>query len=388
MEAQQIYTVMRQANDLMREEQYEEALELLGSLEEEADPADDLAGMICFMKGCAYLQLEQDEQAHLCLGQALELGLVHKQLYLNLGIIKSRLGNVRQAEQMYRQAAELDPVDALPLNRIILLRLGRGDFDGAEAVMDELMHRNPELVDGYHHKADLLLGTGHPAEALALLDSVEPRFLANTLYVYDRCRALRRVGRAEEALAYLKDRESVFREDTDRVLFKKQQASLLVDLKRYEEAVPLWQELYDLYGDRQAGMALAAQALGEQNGQTLLAIAEAMTATETYDDSHYMCLYYRVLARQMLGDEEGKRAALMEAARQLDELGDEPRGMKFRTLRATVRAELGRYEEAIADLDALTALVKKTDVSQQSKESLAQIEEMRRSIEGRMNSFA
>ena len=174
MDAQQIYTVMIQANDLMREAHYEEALELLNTLDVEGE----LAGMISFMKGSAYLQLEQDEQAHLCFGAALEQGLIHKQLYINFGIVKSRMGNLLQAEQMFRQAAELDPTDALPLNRIILLRLGRGDFDGAEATMDELMRRNPELVDGYHHQADLLLGTARAAEALELLDSVEPRFAA------------------------------------------------------------------------------------------------------------------------------------------------------------------------------------------------------------------
>ena len=383
MDAQQIYTIMIQANDLMREAHYEEALELLNTLDVEGE----LAGMISFMKGSAYLQLEQDEQAHLCFGEALEHGLIHKQLYINFGIVKSRMGNLLQAEQMFRQAAELDPTDALPLNRIILLRLGRGDFDGAEATMDELMRRNPELVDGYHHKADLLLGTARAAEALELLDSVEPRFSAVPLYVYDRCRALRRVGRAEEALAYLKDREEIFREDTEILLLKKQQATLLVDLKRYEEAVPLWRQMYDLYGDRQAGMALAAQALTEQDAQTLLAIAEEMTATETYDDSHYMCLYYKVLALRQLGREEETRQALLQASEQLDELGDDPRGMKFRSLRATIRTELGRYEDALADLDSLIALVRREGDAAQVEHTLAQLEELKESVQTRMNSF-
>lgn len=383
MEAKQIYAIIAQANDLMREAHYEEALEVLNTLDVEGD----LAGMVSFMKGSACLQLEQDEQAHLYFGQALDQGLIHKQLYINFGIVKGRMGKPLQAEQMFRQAAELDPTDALPLNRIILLRLGRGDFDGAEATMDELMRRNPELVDGYHHKADLLLGTGRAAEALELLEGVEFRFSANPLYVYDRCRALRRVGRAEEALAYLEERKEVFREDTEIVLLKKQQASLLVDLKRYGEAVPLWRQLYDLYGDRQAGMALAAQALSENDPETLLTVAEEMTATETYDDSHYMCLYYKVMALRQLGREEEMHQALLRASEQLDALGDDPRGIKFRTLRSTIRTELGRYEDALADLDSLIALIRREGSADQAEHTLAQLEALKENVQSRMNSF-
>ena len=195
------------------------------------------------------------------------------------------------------------------------------------------------------------------------------------------------MGRAEEALAYLKDREEIFREDTEILLLKKQQATLLVDLKRYEEAVPLWRQMYDLYGDRQAGMALAAQALTEQDAQTLLTIAEEMTATETYDDSHYMCLYYKVLALRQLGREEETRQALLQASEQLDELDDDPRGMKFRSLRATIRTELGRYEDALADLDSLIALVRREGDAAQVEHTLAQLEELKESVQTRMSSF-
>lgn len=383
MDAKQIYPLMVQANDLMREEHYEEALEVLDTIQGD----QDAAGLVSYMKGCACMQLGQDEQAHIHFGKALELGVATKELYINFGIIKTHMGNFMQAEQMFRQAAELDPVDALPLNRIILLRLSRSDFDGAEAVMDELMHRNPELVDGYHHKADLLLGTGRVEEALTMLESVKSRFSANSLYIYDLCKALRRAGRAQEALDYLKERESLFREDTDIVLLKKQQASLLVDLERYDEAEPLWQQLYELYGDRQAGMALAAQALGRKDAQGLLKIAQEMLDAQTFDDSHYMCLYYKLLALRQLGDQEAVKEALQQAAEQLDELGDDLTGMRFRSLRANVRMELGRYEEALADVESLIALSGKETDPARAQEMRAQMEQLKETIQKHMNSF-
>ena len=124
---EQMKKMLVQANDLMKEEHFDEALELLNTLDSESE----LGGVIDYMKGCSFLQLEQDEQAHLCFGAALDKGFVRKELYINFAIVKTRMGKYLQAEQLFRQAADLDPVDALPLNRIILLRLGRGDFDGA-----------------------------------------------------------------------------------------------------------------------------------------------------------------------------------------------------------------------------------------------------------------
>lgn len=382
MEMEQMKKMLVQANDLMKEEHFDEALELLNTLDSESE----LGGVIDYMKGCSFLQLEQDEQAHLCFGAALDKGFVRKELYINFAIVKTRMGKYLQAEQLFRQAADLDPVDALPLNRIILLRLGRGDFDGAETVMDELMRRNPELVDGYHHKADLLLGTGRPMEALKLLAGVEARFSANTLYIYDLCRALRRTGHAEEALTYLKEHAEAFREPSDAILLLKQKASLLVDLKRMEEAVPIWQQLYDLYGDRQAGMALAAEAMGKDDMETLARIADEMTEPGVEDDGHYMCLYYKVLALRRMGDEAGAKEALQAAAEQFDQLGDDRKGVQFRSLRATIRADLGRYEEALADVDSLIQLLEKSE-DEKAAASVKQLNEMKDSIRERMNSF-
>ena len=379
---EQMKKMLVQANDLMKEEHFDEALELLNTLDSESE----LGGVIDYMKGCSFLQLEQDEQAHLCFGAALDKGFVRKELYINFAIVKTRMGKYLQAEQLFRQAADLDPVDALPLNRIILLRLGRGDFDGAETVMDELMRRNPELVDGYHHKADLLLGTGRPMEALKLLAGVEARFSANTLYIYDLCRALRRTGHAEEALTYLKEHAEAFREPSDAILLLKQKASLLVDLKHMEEAVPIWQQLYDLYGDRQAGMALAAEAMGKDDMETLARIADEMTEPGVEDDSHYMCLYYKVLALRRMGDEAGAKEALQTAAEQFDQLGDDRKGVQFRSLRATIRADLGRYEEALADVDSLIQLLEKSE-DEKAAASVKQLNEMKDSIRERMNSF-
>ena len=156
---------VRQSNAMLRENRCDEALTLLNTL-----PADaEEAGVINYVKGNVYLQMGQDEQAHLCYAEALKKGFVHKNLYLNFGMVKARMRRIRDAEAMFRQAADLDVSDPLPLNQIVFLYLGIGEFNKAGRAMDELTERFPELIDGYHHKADLLLGTGETKAALKLL---------------------------------------------------------------------------------------------------------------------------------------------------------------------------------------------------------------------------
>ena len=384
MEKEQILAAVRQANTLLREKKYTEALELLDQL----DAGGEEGGLVCFMRGNAHMMLQEDQQAHLAYAEALNRGFCDKQLFINFGVVKSRLGNLLQAEMLLRQAADLDPTDALPLNRILLLRLARRDFEGAEAVMDELMRRNPELVDGYHHKADLLLGTGRAQEALDLLAGVAERFSSNSLYLYDLCRAMRRCGRTEKALELLEERRDVFATELEAQLYKKQKAHLLVDLGRYDEALPLWRELYDRFGDRQSDLALAADALAREDMAALYQIACEMIEPQVNDDSHYLCLYYRALALKQLGDEAAAREAFAQASAQFDELEEGRAGTQLRGLRATIRMELGRYEDALRDLDGLERTIRDAGgTPEETRRALAGLEELRQLTRERMNSF-
>ena len=375
---------VQQANALLRENRCDEALTLLNTL-----PADaEQAGIINYVKGNTFAAMGQDEQAHLCYAEALKQGFVHKRLYINFGMVKARMRRIRDAEAMFRQAADLDVSDPLPLNQIVFLYLGLGDFAKAGRAMDELTERFPELIDGYHHKADLLLGTGETKAALKLLLEVEERFSSNALYIYDICRALGRLGQSEKALEYLEGSEKVFEDADSGTLYWKQKAMLLTDLERYDEAAPIWQALYETNGDRQSAMALIAKAIGETDWQTAYDLAEEIIAYEWDDEFHYFCLYHRAVCLKMLGREAEAEQALRTACARYDEMADDRIGIKFRTLRATVRMELGRYEEALADLDFMEEWSKKNGDSPETVTRFhEQVQPLRQRIEEKMTSF-
>lgn len=374
-------TIM-QANDLLGQERFDEALALLDTLEQESQQA----GLISFVRGNIYLQMGLDERAHLCYSEALNQGFVHKKLYIHFGVVKSRMGKIAQAEQMFRQAADLDLTDSEALNRLLLLRMGTDNWEGAEAVMDELMTRHPELMDGFHHKADLLLGTGRAQQALELLQSVAQRFSTNALYIYDLCRALGRVGRAEEAIACLESHEELFDAPLSQELFKKQKATLLLDLKKIREAMPLWQELYDTYGDRQAGLALVTDALYTGQWETACQVADEMLSYDVEDEAHYMCLFQKAMARKYQGDEQLAREAFQAAAAQYDLLEGEKLLPKFRTLRVNIRMELGRYDDARKDLAYLKGLLEKAD-PEKTRQTMEQLAAMETIIDQKQNAF-
>lgn len=379
---QHIMETVMQANDLLGQERFDEAIALLDTLEQPGE----YAGLVSFVRGNIYLRMGLDERAHLCYSEALNQGFVRKQLYIHFGVVKSRMGRITQAEQMFRQAADLDPTDIEPLNRLLMLRMGTDDLEGAEEVMEEMMTRYPEQFDGFHHKADLLLGTARAEQALSLLQGVARRFSANALYIYDLCRALGRVGKAEEALTCLEAHEELFDSPLSQQLFKKQKAVLLLDLDRIPEAMPLWQDLYDLYGDRQAGLALVTDALVGGDWETVCAVADEMLSYGVEDEAHYMCLFYKAMARKYQGDRQLEKEAWQAAAAEYDLLEGPKLVPKLRTLRVNIRMELGRWEDARKDLAWLRQQLQKAD-PEQSREALEKLAGMENIINQKQNAF-
>lgn len=378
---QETIDTLRQANDLLIHDEFEQALELIDALDEE----DEQGGLIAFVRGNVCLRMDDNEQAHRCYGEALKKEFLHSQLFLNLGIVTARLGNLPQSEMMYRQAADLEPANPEPFNRIIQQRLEIGNMEGALRAMEELMERNPALIDGFHHKADYLLGMGRVEEALELLKSVSGRFSSNPLYLYDCSRAIGRLGRPQEALDFL-EHEEAFNNEFYRQMYDKQRAVLLVLLGRAKEAEPLWAGLFKKYGDRRAGLSLIAAAFAREDMEQVLRISQDMLDEDTGDEAHYLCLYYKALALQQM-KAQGEQEAWRQANEAYDLLGGDGI-IPLLPLRATLRAQIDHYDDALADLDKAETLLLQERGSVEVEKTLQILVQMREDIHNKKTSFS
>lgn len=350
------FDVLRQANDMLLKREPKEARKILDTI----DKANDVNGASAFLYGHSYFQEGAYEDANDYYTKALQSGLIYGQLFLNLGVVREQLNDPTGAEAMYRQAAELEPSKADALDRIIALRLRFGNTDGAEQIMDELMLRNPELYDGFHHKAMLLLTADRETEALRLLYGVAERFSSHPLYVYDLCRILAHMDHSEDALEFLLEKENVFSNIFYRQMFIKEKASLLVKLGRFNEAEPLWNELYSDYGDRQAGVALISAAMQREDIENVLRLTDEILDTDIKDGIYYLCLYAKVL---VLKAQNSKFAwnTLQKAAAEFEVMDENNSGMSLCVLRAVVLSMAGRKEISAADLDSVEKTLRETE---------------------------
>ena len=82
-----------------------------------------------------------DQEAEKLFKQVLAIDPRTKEAYNNLGTIYGKRGNIPQAEAQLHKALEIDPLYVFPRCNLTLRRLGAGDIEGAEALLEPLAGR-------------------------------------------------------------------------------------------------------------------------------------------------------------------------------------------------------------------------------------------------------
>ncbi len=284
--------------------------------------------------------------------EALNQGVTHPMVYYNMGVVKEKLGDLMGAEAMYKQAAELEPENPGPWNRMIQMYLEKGEMSRAEIVAGEFVIRYPEEMDGFHRLTDLLLMQDRAEEALELLEKAMPRFTSNPLYIYDLCRVLGEMGEGERGLALLDANHEIFTNGYYELLWKRGYALLLQRLNRMEEAIPLWKDVYEELGDRQAGMNCMMDALVRQAWEEVLSYAGGLTKQWVEDRTGYLALYFSAVAYKNQGEEAKKAEAYETLIERLTDMGENALMRQLRSVKIEAEIELGRWEDARQDLAA------------------------------------
>jgi len=205
--------------------------------------------------------------AHLYRGQALET-----------------LGYKDKALDDYLRAAELDPEAAEPRRAALPLLIGMKNWSGAETVVQQLLEFSPGDTQLGLTLAELLLNQDKQEDALAAYD----RFLASqaasepplpSLLGEIHMRAgwlARRLGRSDEALRHFRRaRERGGESFTQASLLD--EADTLSSLKRWKEAIPLYEEAVKNKTD-DAGLRAALGLAYLENHQYEVAAREFLAA--------------------------------------------------------------------------------------------------------------
>lgn len=136
-----------------------------------------------------------------------------------------------------------------------------GDIDGAIKTVHDLIKAKGPTPKRHNALAWFYVIKGEPAEALKFADKAVEAAPKSLEYQAVRARALRRLGRHEEALEAMKKR---FMKNKMDIFNASELCELLVDMNRPLAAVPIYKEMVGMFGGevntplaRQIGMSQA-----------------------------------------------------------------------------------------------------------------------------------
>jgi tetratricopeptide (TPR) repeat protein len=211
----------------------------------------------------------------LSIPQAFEMALRHHQA-----------GELRQAEQLYRQILEADPrhVDALHLLGLVAYQTG--DLDRAIDSIGAAVRLRPDYVEAHSNLGNALLGRGRLDEAVVCYQQAV-RLRPNYAEAHNNLGlALQRQGRPEEAVASW--RQAV-RLRPDYVEALNNLGSALQLLRRWDEAVACYHQAVRLrpdYAEAHNNLGLALQRCGRPE-EAAASWRQALQLRPDHAEAHY-----------------------------------------------------------------------------------------------------
>jgi tetratricopeptide (TPR) repeat protein len=128
-----------------------------------------------------------------------------------------------------------------------------GDLDGAIRSLRESIQSKGASPMRFDKLGWLYVQKGDPQEALTYCDQAVAVSKGKTKYQATRARALRRLGRFDEALPLM---QAQFQKNRMDIFNSSELCQLLVDMGRTAEAVPIFQDMQKRFG-AEAGSPLA-----------------------------------------------------------------------------------------------------------------------------------
>jgi tetratricopeptide (TPR) repeat protein len=166
--------------------------------------------------------------------RVLKLDAKQPQVLLMLGILHAQRGNYVDAEQVLQRALKLNPDEAgIQFNYGNVL-LGLERFDDALAAFGKAAQLNPTLVEAHLNRGNILMLLKRYEEAVTCFDSAIRNNPAFAQAYGSRAHALEQLGRLDEALASCNRAVDL---NPGNAEFRASEANILSRLKRHDDAL-------------------------------------------------------------------------------------------------------------------------------------------------------
>jgi len=170
--------------------------------------------------------------------------------HFSLAIALEHLEKTDQALLHYRRAAELKPDSRDPLEAMLFVLFGQEDWEQADEVLQELSRRAPDDATLLEMRAGLLRQQNKPAEALEAYEKFLAASAGNPSVSSEESarahlesgRLARKLGQGEKAVEHFRAARSAGG-DVYRKVSLTEEAETLAWLGRYQEALPVYEEI-------------------------------------------------------------------------------------------------------------------------------------------------
>jgi predicted O-linked N-acetylglucosamine transferase (SPINDLY family) len=105
------------------------------------------------------------DQAEQLLRQLVDSGCSLAKAWMNLGVLVGNRGDKDERLKLFHHARDLDPNNADILLNLATANYENGDFDGAEALIRQVLLQDANLVAAHHSLGVVFAKTGRPSEA-------------------------------------------------------------------------------------------------------------------------------------------------------------------------------------------------------------------------------
>lgn len=295
--------------------------------------------------------------------KAIAKGYDDAQLYYSLGLMYEEQNDLDMAIRNYSKAIQRDALRPDIRIRKARLLIQGNHIPEALQVLDETILTNPDVFEGYHIKAMLLLQMKKNDEAEELLNTALELFPQDHGFALDKVSLRIAQNRMDEALEILSELETA--EDADDGLRRRiymERAQISANMEDVDGAIAALEQaraLSEKNGvfDTEVMFLLASCHLSQERYEELLADARQILASGDDGYNKETARYFEPLALKMLGRDDEAVPIYKEAIEEFRRQSlDSPGNLDAYLLRAMCLRDIKQYEKALELINYVVAL--------------------------------